>query len=90
MNSSQYYDQIIDLHGKTVDDALQELDALICRSPAKRIKIIHGHGTGRLKKAVRDFVSSHELVSQIQLGEDLMTSGSSGTLIIEVYFFPYT
>ncbi len=49
----------LDLRGKTVEDALRELDLYmdrvkLCNFPS--VSIIHGHGTGAVRKAVVDFL----------------------------------
>lgn len=53
-------DKTLDLRGKTVDEALEELEITLDRCALQkedRIKIIHGHGTEALKKAVRTHLS---------------------------------
>jgi len=50
------------LLGYHVDDALLELDAAIDRAMHQDLpflRIIHGHGTGALKSAIRDFLKHH-------------------------------
>jgi DNA mismatch repair protein MutS2 len=59
------------LIGKRVEEALQELDrfldaALI--SGHDEVRIVHGHGTGRLKSAVRRFLDSHAQVKRHRPG----------------------
>jgi len=52
----------LQLLGFRVDDALLEVDHAVDRALRKGLpflKIIHGHGTGALKKAVRDFLRRH-------------------------------
>jgi len=52
----------LDLIGYRVDDALIELDQAIDRALSRRnpfLKIIHGHGTGALRNAIRDFLKRH-------------------------------
>ena len=49
-------DNTLDLRGKYVDDALPEVDAFLDHlslSQAPHVFLIHGHGTGALKTAVR-------------------------------------
>lgn len=55
----------IDLRGHTVDQTLKELDLYLdqaMRAGLKEARIIHGKGTGALRRAVRDFVGDHPLV----------------------------
>ncbi len=58
----------IDLHGMSVYEALTSVskwldEALLAGH--KRIKVIHGKGTGTLRRAVREYLSTHEHVSCI-------------------------
>ncbi len=49
----------IDLHGYTVEDAIERLTACLdqaLRRDCSAIRIIHGHGTGALKTAIRQFL----------------------------------
>ena len=62
----------IDLRGLTTEEALPRLDkhldaAALAGLPW--IRIIHGHGTGALKRAVREMVKSHPLVTSYESGK---------------------
>jgi DNA mismatch repair protein MutS2 len=53
------------LLGKTVEEALGELDRFLDDAALAghgEVRVIHGHGTGRLRRAVRDFLRRHTLV----------------------------
>jgi len=55
----------VDLRGQTVDDSLKELEDAIdqtMRLGCERLKVIHGHGTEKIKKNVRSFLSRHPLI----------------------------
>ena len=55
----------IDLHGLFVDDAINGLEKFITNEFAKGtevVKIIHGHGTGRLRQIVHDWLSQSKYV----------------------------
>jgi DNA mismatch repair protein MutS2 len=59
------------LLGKTVDEALEAVDRFLDRSTMaglSQVRIIHGHGTGRLKAAVRKFLEHHALVASHRPG----------------------
>lgn len=55
----------INLIGKTVEEAEGEVEVFIDNSlkwGIKKIKIIHGHGTGRLRKGIREYLKKHPFV----------------------------
>ena len=71
--------------GATVDEALSRLekfldDALLADS--RRLRIVHGHGTGRLRDAVRTFLKAHPLVASATAAPD--NEGGQGATIIEL------
>ena len=53
-------ERVIDLRGKTVDDAIEHLETQLdtaALAGEDRVKIVHGHGTEQLKRAVRAHLS---------------------------------
>ncbi|QSH42090.1 Smr/MutS family protein [Lentisphaerota bacterium ZTH] len=76
------FDLEIDLHGKTVDDVIPTLEEMFFVNSGKSIMIIHGRGSGILKKAVRDFVSSSTHIKGYAWGEDLNLPGSDGITVV--------
>jgi len=56
----------LDLHRLTVDEAIPKLDKFIhdaYRSGLQQVWIVHGKGTGTLRRAVRHHLSGHPLVA---------------------------
>ena len=50
------------LIGRTVDEGLDELDRFLDDASVAglgEVRIVHGHGTGRLRRAVRQFLTEH-------------------------------
>lgn len=64
-------DRTVDLRGKTVEEAIGELEVILDRAVQNqedRIKVIHGHGTEVLKKSIRSYLSRSVLIKQWKAG----------------------
>ena len=75
----------LDLRGERVEEALDELEAYLDKASLANLTpvyIIHGHGTGALKTAVRDFVSTSPYVAKYRVGED--AEGGDGVCVIDI------
>jgi DNA mismatch repair protein MutS2 len=75
----------INLIGETVDAAVPRLekfldDALL--ADERRLRVVHGHGTGRLREAVRAFFREHPLVASVGPAPD--QEGGAGATIVEL------
>nr|HID14788.1 endonuclease MutS2 [Anaerolineae bacterium] len=72
----------LDLRGCTVDEALRRLDRhldMASRAGLPWVRIIHGKGTGALRRAVRALLTDHPLVSGYEAGGD--REGGEGVTI---------
>jgi DNA mismatch repair protein MutS2 len=74
----------LDLRGERYEDALLKLekyidDSLLAGYP--RVSIIHGKGTGALRKGVQDFVKKHPNIASSRPGAN--GEGGSGVTVIE-------
>lgn len=74
----------INLLGKTVDEAISELDkylddAYLAHLPS--VRIVHGKGTGALRKAVQDYLRRCKYVKSYRQGE--YGEGDAGVTIAE-------
>jgi DNA mismatch repair protein MutS2 len=72
----------IDLRGQTVDETLTQLDQYLdqaMRAGLPQARIIHGKGTGTLRRAVRDFLAHHPLVRSYK-GADYREGGEGVTV----------
>jgi DNA mismatch repair protein MutS2 len=75
----------INLIGRTVDEATEELQKYLDRAflaGLPRVRIIHGHGAGILRRGVRDFLKSHPHVATI--AEAPQNEGGQGATLVEL------
>jgi DNA mismatch repair protein MutS2 len=75
----------INLIGTTVEDALQMLDKILDRSllgPDRSLRIVHGKGTGALKKAINKALKDDPRVSTF--GPAPLNEGGAGVTIVEL------
>ncbi len=84
MSKSASVSMEINLLGKTVDEALSELDkylddAYIAHLPS--VRVVHGKGTGALRKAVHNYLRKLKYVKSYRLGE--FGEGDAGVTIVE-------
>jgi DNA mismatch repair protein MutS2 len=78
-------DRTLDLRGKTVEEALSELELALdkaAQTQEDRLKIIHGHGTETLKKAVRTYLSRSIYVKKWKAGSP--EGGGDGVTWVEL------
>ena len=78
-------DRQLDLRGKTVDEALAELEIALDRATElneDRLKIIHGHGTEALKKSIRTYLSRSVYVKKWKAGTT--ETGGDGVTWVEL------
>ena len=72
----------LNLIGQRVDDALDESDRFLDRAlleGKEAVRIIHGFGTGTLRKAIRDYLRKHPAVKSWRPGAD--NEGGDGATI---------
>jgi DNA mismatch repair protein MutS2 len=75
----------LDLRGARVDDALSQIDSYIdaaYMAGLPFVRIIHGKGTGALRKAIRDALSQHPLVNNFQRGNE--KEGGDGVTVVNI------
>lgn len=73
----------INLVGKRVDEALEILDKYLDSAYGcglSTVKIIHGFGTGQLRKGIREYLNRHKNVLSIENG-DAYEGGSNVTIV---------
>jgi len=75
----------INLIGRTVDEATEELERYLDRAflaGLPRVRIIHGHGAGILRRGVREFLKGHPHVAT--LAEAPQNEGGQGATLVEL------
>ena len=73
---------IVDVRGKAADEALDEVVAALDRAAlagAPFLRIIHGHGTGKLKASLRGYLKDSPYVDEFRVGD--RAEGGDGVTI---------
>lgn len=84
MSKSASISTEINLLGKTVDEAIAELDKYLddaYLAHMKSVRIVHGKGTGALRKGVHNYLKRQKHVDSFRLGE--FGEGDAGVTIVE-------
>ena len=84
MSKSASISTEINLLGKTVDEAIAELDKYLDDAyiaHMKSVRIVHGKGTGALRKGVHNYLKRQKHVDSFRLGE--FGEGDAGVTIVE-------
>jgi DNA mismatch repair protein MutS2 len=71
--------------GQTVDEAIARLEKFLDESTLTdqhTIRIVHGHGTGQLRRAIAAFLKKHPLVAHYELAPQ--NQGGGGATIVEL------
>ena len=74
----------LDLRGQRVDEALDKIETLLndaALSGAPQIRIIHGRGTGALRRAVREYLKGHPLTASAGPEEE---GANDGVTVVEL------
>ena len=84
MSKSASVSTEINLLGRTVDEAIAELDKYLDDAyiaHLKSVRIVHGKGTGALRKGIHDYLRRQKHVSSFHLGE--FGEGDAGVTIVD-------
>ncbi len=79
-----FYDVRVDLHGMFCEEAMRKVEKTVCSNPGSSILVIHGHGSGILRNAVRNALRTNKLpkVRSYVFGEDINAPGLDGVTVI--------
>jgi DNA mismatch repair protein MutS2 len=73
------------LLGMRAEEAMEALDAYMndaCMAGVSPLRVVHGKGTGALKKVVWDYLQTHPHVSNFRLGEE--GEGGGGVTVVSL------
>ena len=73
---------VVDVRGKAADEALDDVVAALDRATvagAPFLSIVHGHGTGKLKASLRDYLKDSPYVAEFRAGD--RAEGGDGVTI---------
>ncbi|HEX6594584.1 MAG TPA: endonuclease MutS2 [Bacillota bacterium] len=82
--SNQHVKTELDLRGERFEDALSKLEKYIddvMLAGYEQVTIIHGKGTGALRKGVQNFAKNHPNISSYRAGK--MGEGGSGVTVLQ-------
>ena len=71
--------------GNTVDEALTRLEKFLdeaMTTDLRELRIVHGHGTGQLRRAIGAFLKEHPLVASFDTAPQ--NQGGGGATIVEL------
>jgi DNA mismatch repair protein MutS2 len=71
--------------GCTVEEALSRADKFLDESTVteqRTVRLIHGYGTGQLRRALAEFLKSHPLVARFELAPP--EQGGGGVTVVEL------
>jgi DNA mismatch repair protein MutS2 len=84
-DETEGWQERVNLVGLRVDEALPLLDKAIDQAILQgraEIEVVHGHGTGRLRKAVHEFLLNHGGVKGFH--HEVQNRGGSGVTVVEL------
>jgi DNA mismatch repair protein MutS2 len=76
---------VVDVRGKAADEALDQVVAALDRATmagAPFLRVIHGHGTGKLKTSLRDYLKDSPYVAEFRAGD--RAEGGDGVTIVKL------
>lgn len=84
-HSEEDAETVVDLRGRSADEALELTVSVLDRASLAGIslvRVIHGHGTGRLKAVLRSYLKESPYVARFRPGEH--GEGGDGVTIVEL------
>ena len=75
----------VNVIGCTVDEAIARVEKFLDESTVsdqQTVRIIHGHGTGQLRRGLAGFLKEHPLVARFEAAQT--NQGGSGVTVVEL------
>ena len=75
----------VNVIGRRLDEAVEEVEKALdsaLAAGADRLRVVHGHGTGRLRDGLRDHLRKHPSVSRLHAAD--AREGGNGATIVEL------
>ena len=75
----------VNVIGRRLDEAIEEVEKALdsaLAAGADRFRIVHGHGTGRLRDGLRDHLRNHPSVSRLRAADP--REGGNGATIVDI------
>ena len=75
----------IEIRGQTLEEALPKVEKLLddgFRAGVPRLRVVHGKGTGKLRRAVREMLTRHPLVKGFDFAAP--QEGGEGVTVVEM------
>ena len=85
IKSDKMYNNKIDVRGYNTEDAIYEIDKFLDDSfiaNLNEVTIVHGKGTGVLRKNISDFLRKHKLVKSFSFGK--FNEGGDGATVVKL------
>jgi DNA mismatch repair protein MutS2 len=83
--AAPFASESIEVRGQTIDEAVPAVELFLdqaARAGLARVRIIHGRGTGTLRRAVRELLASHPLVTSYETAEP--AEGGVGVTVVRI------
>jgi DNA mismatch repair protein MutS2 len=80
--NARTFDTTLDVRGNRADEAVAQVDRFVDESllaGRDAIFVVHGHGTGALRTAIRSHLSSHQAIEKLRPGEQ--NEGGDGVTV---------
>jgi DNA mismatch repair protein MutS2 len=75
----------VNVIGRRLEEAIEEVEKALdsaLLAGAGRFRVVHGHGTGRLRAGLRDHLRKHRAVSRLRAADP--REGGNGATIVEL------